>query len=418
MIAEGFDTFLFDLDGAVYVGEEPTPGAVETLERLRERGAAVRFLTNNPRATRRQVADRLAEMGVEAAVEEIATAGWVAAKYAAEQGAETAAMVGSEGLAAELRAVGLRLVESDPDVVVVGAADDTDYGDIRRAARLIRAGAPFVATNPDASYPTPDGPAPGTGAIVRAVEVASGVRPTIVGKPDPRMFEIALEELPDSDAVVVGDNPETDVLGAHRAGLPAVLVGDGTPPGVGDGTLPGVADETPSGVAEADFRTPDATVADLRGLFDPGVTVRRWERPGYDWPEAVAPAVAAVVRDDAGRVLLVPGEDGWTLPMGDLERTETVAGAVRRTVRERTGMDAPVAGLVGVYSDPAEGVVTRTDGEVVQRVTTCLGCEVEGDIELAGDAAFIEPEAFPESLDPFAESVIEDVLSENGPVVR
>jgi HAD superfamily hydrolase (TIGR01450 family) len=399
VIADQFDAFLFDLDGAVYVGEEPTPGAVETLDRLRERGATIRFLTNNPRATRQEVADRLVAMGVGATVAEIVTAGWAAAEYSSEQGARTAAMVGTDGLAAEIEAASLQLVESNPDVVIVGAANDTDYGDVRRAARLIRAGAAFVATNPDAAYPTPDGPAPGTGAIVRAVEVASGVRPTLVGKPDPRMFEVALEGV-EADAVVVGDNPETDVLGAHRAGLPAVLVGGRTPPGISEG----------------DFRTPDATVPDLRGLFDPDVTIRRWERPGYDWPEAVLPAVAAIVRD-AGRVLLVHGEDGPTFPVGEVERTETVAEAARRVVREQSGLDATPAGLVGVYSGPAEQVVTRADGATVQRVTTCLDCEVLGS-DPDGDAAFVDPGTLPSDLNPFAESAIDDVLSDDRPVVR
>lgn len=408
MIAECFDGFLFDLDGAVYVGEEPTAGAVEILDRLRERGATIRFLTNNPRATRREVAERLESMGVVADIEEIITAGWAAAEYAVEQGAETAAMVGSNGLATEIRAAGLDLVDTDPDVVIVGAASDTDYGDIRRAARFIRAGAPFVATNPDAAYPTPSGLSPGTGSIVRAVEVASGTRPTVVGKPDPRMFEIALEEVR-GDAVVVGDNPETDILGAHRAGLSAVLVSNGASPGIADG----------------DFRAPDATISNLRGLFDPEVTIKEWSRPDYDWPEAVVPAVAALVRDESGRFLLVPGEDGWTLPSGEIERGETVTEASRHVVREQTGLEPAPAGLVGVYSDPSEQVQMRDDGAVVQRVTTCLAFETRADgpnddpaDEPTGDGAFFDPGAVPTDLAPGVEAILDDAVSAGGPIVE
>ena len=403
MLAEQFDAFLFDLDGAVYVGEEPTPGAVETLERLRERGAAIRFLTNNPRPTRQQVADRLTAMGVEAAVEEIVTSGWATAQYVTETGAETVATIGSEGLATELRGAGLDLVESSPDAVVVGAADDTGYADIQHAARLIRAGAPFVGTNPDGFYPTPDGPAPGTGAIVKAVEIASATRPTVVGKPSPRMFEVALEFLPDANAVVVGDNPETDILGAHRAGLVGALVGDRAPVGAGAN----------------DFRTPDATVPDLRGLFDSDVTARRWIRPEYDWPDDVVATVAAVVRDDAGRVLSVAdGDGGWTLPTGSVQRLETVADAARRVVSEQAGLDVEVEGFLGVYSDPEMQVVARPDGEIVQQVTTCLSCSAL-DGELDGDGTFVDPSELPADLDRTAASMLEDALSSfDGPAIR
>ena len=408
MIADHFDAFLFDLDGAVYVGEEPTPGAVESLDRLRERGATIRFLTNNPRPTRQQVADRLAAIGIEVGLEEIITAGWAAAEYAFEQGAESAAMVGSDGLATEIQMAGLELVDTDPDVVIVGAASDTDYGDIRRVARFIRAGAPFVATNPDAAYPTPGGLSPGTGSIVRAVEVASGTRPTVVGKPDPRMFEIALEDVR-GNAVVVGDNPETDVLGAHRAGLPAVLVGDSTPPGIAGG----------------DFRTPDAAIPDLRGLLNPEVTIREWVHPGYDWPETVVPVVAALVHDGSGRFLLVPSEDGWSLPSGEVERVETVTEAGRRVLREQTGLEATHAGLVGIYSNPVEQVRMRDDGAVVQRVTTCLAFETQADgstgdstKETAERGTFFDPEGVPADLAPGVGAILDDAVSDGGTVVE
>ncbi len=219
MLADLFDAFLLDLDGVVYVGNEPLPRARKSLERLRETGKVLRFLTNDPRPTRDEVARRLSGIGVQAHAEEVATSGWATAGYLAEAGLHSAYVVGSPGLANEIRNAGVEVVNTgQAEAVVVGADERTSYRHVERAARLIRRGAYFVATNPDGSFPAQEGSSPGAGAIVAAVEAAAGRRPdTIIGKPHPPMFELALEGLgaePDRVAVV-GDNPETDILGAH-----------------------------------------------------------------------------------------------------------------------------------------------------------------------------------------------------------
>lgn len=255
-IADDFDTFLIDLDGVVRLGEEPLPGAVEALNRLRRMEKRIRFLTNDPRPRRETVAHRLRQLGVQVETGEIVTSGWATARYLEREGVAAASVVGSEGLSAELRARGIRLTEEDPDAVVVGADEHTSYRDIQRALRHIVRGARFVGTNPDGSFPTPDGPAPGAGAIVRAVEAATGVEPIIVGKPEPPMFEMALEDVPDdARAVVIGDNPETDVLGAHRAGLPGILI----------------ADHEPNDPGTDDSRRPDGCVSGLAHVFDASI---------------------------------------------------------------------------------------------------------------------------------------------------
>lgn len=227
MIADQFDAFLFDLDGVIYLRDEALPDAVESVNRLYEMDKRIRFLTNNPRPERRAIATQLRELGIDANKDEIITSGWATAHYLRQRDVTAVSVVGSEGLQTELQEEGIEITDDDPEAVVVGADEHTSYQDIQRATRHIHRGATFVGTNPDGSLPTPDGPAPGAGAIVRAVEAASGTGPTVVGKPEPLMFEMALDGLSeDMDAVMVGDNPSTDILGAHRAGLTGILVTD------------------------------------------------------------------------------------------------------------------------------------------------------------------------------------------------
>lgn len=402
-LARQFDAFLFDLDGVVYVGDEPMPDAVEALARLRAAGRAVRFLTNDPRYTREQFARRLNRMGVEAAPHEVVGCGWATALHLRQLGVRTAFVLGNAALAAELEAAGIAAADGDgpagvPDAVVVGAGEHLGFPHILKASRLILAGARFVATNADGRFPAPGGPAPGTGAIVRAVEVATERRPLVVGKPNPLMFRLALESLPPgARAVMVGDNPATDILGAHLAGLPGILVarrGDG-----GADASPGAPEPLPSG---RELLRPDAVVSTLLELFEPSPPLRRWTPPPYPWPDRVSPGVAAVVVDAEGRVLWVRRRDNglWSLPSGHVEPAETVHEAVRREVLEETGLTVRAVRLTGVYSEPAAQVFVYPTGEAVHFVTCCFLCRVEGgSLRPAPDevveAAFFEPGARP-----------------------
>src|SRR5919202_2986595 len=227
MIAERFDDFLFDLDGVVYLGDELLPGSDEALARLREAGKEVRFLTNDPRPTRRQICQRLAGMGVQVDAEEVITSGWATANYLLQNGVESAYVIGSRGLASEIGVVGVEVVDRGPcEVVVVGSDEHVSYSHLRQASRYIFEGARFVATNADGSFPSPKGPHPGTGAIVEAVRVTTDKRPVVVGKPFSPMFDIALEDLgTDRErTVMVGDTPDSDIAGANHVGISGVLV--------------------------------------------------------------------------------------------------------------------------------------------------------------------------------------------------
>lgn len=354
-----FKAVLLDLDGVVYVGRQATAGAVETLAELRERRCAVRFLTNDPRPSRSDVASRLRALGIQASLDEVMTCGWVTAKTLQKRGLNTVFMVGSAALAQELQAAGLRVRERGPvDAVVVGCDRNVGYGHIRDAAGRVRDGAAFIATNNDAVFPTANGLAPGTGAIVAAISVASGVPPELMGKPQPAMFEEAVADLPaDTPALMVGDTPATDVEGAHRAGLPAVLLSSGD-----------VARNLPP------WQRPDAVISALPALLTLDVSLLRSWAGKATPPQRISPCVGAVILDSLERVLLIRRRDNnlWALPTGHVEPGETWDGAVLREVAEETGLQLSQPRLRGLYSNPEFQVVRLADGRTEHFVVACF----------------------------------------------
>lgn len=390
MLADRFDVFLLDLDGVLYVGNAPLPGAVDAVRRLRRRGKTLRFLTNDPRPARAEATRRLQAMGFDAHAGEVVTSGWATAAYLRTERVASAYVVGSDGLRATLQEAGIAVTdEADVEAVVVGCDEHVDYRAIQHAATRIRRGARFVATNADATFPTPAGPYPATGAIVAAVEAAAGRRPTVVGKPEPLMFEMALEGVPPSArAVMIGDRWEIDVVGAQRAGIAGLLVGT-------------EQDRVATGEGS------DAVLPDLTALFDE--TRERTASNGVPaWrPDAVAPGVAAVLFDDAARVLLVRRADigRWSLPMGHVEPGESVTAAVRREVREETGLAMQDVRLAAVYSDPETQVFRYPSGRVTHFVTCCFRGTVAGAPETTSgevtDARFFARDALPDDIIDF-----------------
>jgi HAD superfamily hydrolase (TIGR01450 family) len=247
--------WLLDLDGVVWLTGRPIPGAAEAIRRLWAAGQRVAFLTNNSGPT---VADHVASLkaaGVDAAPDEVLTSAHAAASLL-EPG-QTAGVVGGQGVIEALseRQVGLvPLIPSEetrPDAVVVGRTTDLSYDLLAAASTAIRAGARFVATNADATLPTPDGPVPGAGAIVAFIQVASGVAPEVAGKPHGAAAAFVKARL-GPVGVVVGDRPDTDGQFAAAIGAPFALV------------LTGVtsADDLPVEL------TPDVVGADLASVVD------------------------------------------------------------------------------------------------------------------------------------------------------
>ena len=225
---EGYDALLFDLDGVVYRGDDPVPGAAEVLQQLRTAGATIRFLTNNSARTPDQVAERLIRMGMKADPGEVVTsAGATAALLRREGVTGSAFVIGERGIRTALADIGIEVVEGAPeraDLVVVGWDRELTYDRLRTAALLIQRGARLVATNADATYPAPDGLWPGGGAILAAVVTATGAKPTVVGKPSRPMFEAAVEAVGATRPLVIGDRLDTDVAGAAAMGWDSLLV--------------------------------------------------------------------------------------------------------------------------------------------------------------------------------------------------
>jgi glycerol 3-phosphatase-2 len=215
-----------DLDGVVWRGEEPIPGASEAIAQLRAAGMRVGFVSNNSSQPVGEVAAKLADAGVSASADDVMTSAVAAATLLAaalEPGAPALACAGP-GVVEALTGAGLRPVDHAPaDAVVVGLHRNFDFDELDRASAAVRNGARFVATNLDATYPVAGGMIPGSGAIAAAVATASGRAPEVAGKPERPMVELVRTRL-GMTGVVVGDRPSTDGAFADALGWPFALV--------------------------------------------------------------------------------------------------------------------------------------------------------------------------------------------------
>lgn len=230
-LVEAYDGWVVDLDGVIWVGDRPVPGADRAIARLRAEGKRIVFLTNDPRGSRDAFARRLRTAGVPADPEQVVTSSAALAAFLRhEEGpGRRAYAIGSPALKRELIDAGLVLVDGQDreriDLVAVGGHEDFDYEELRIAAGGLGAGAELYATNRDPTYPMPDGPRPGTGAILAAVETAAGRRAHVVGKPESSIFRMACSKLSGCRRIaVVGDGLEPDIVGGQRAGLATILV--------------------------------------------------------------------------------------------------------------------------------------------------------------------------------------------------
>ena len=229
-LAQGYDQFVVDLDGCMWVGADPVPGSGDAVAALRAAGKSVGFVTNDSRHSAEDLVARLWGHGVQASLGDVITVGAALQHLLAEtREGRTAFVIGSPAVHAHVEHAGLRVVNGTEravtaEVVVVGGTEDLVYEDLRCAALSARSGGDLIATSRDPVYPQPDGLWPGTGAIVAAVEVASGVKAIAVGKPEPQLFVTALDRLGHGRTLVVGDRLDSDVAAAKRAGLDAALV--------------------------------------------------------------------------------------------------------------------------------------------------------------------------------------------------
>jgi HAD superfamily hydrolase (TIGR01450 family) len=224
--------FVFDLDGCVYHGNTLLPHVETLLAALRRTGRRVLFLTNNSREGTDELLAKLHRLGIAAAPEEIISAAEATGSFVRERyGPARILAVGSPRLLRLLEAVGHRLVSleacREARVVVMGHDEAFDYPKLTALARAVRAGAPLVAVNLDPRLPVEGGEFfPGCGALVEAVAAAAGVRPVVVGKPEPHLFQVALArlQLPAAAVVMVGDSPLSDIRGAQGASLRTIWI--------------------------------------------------------------------------------------------------------------------------------------------------------------------------------------------------
>jgi HAD superfamily hydrolase (TIGR01450 family) len=269
-LAQQYDCLLIDLDGTMFRGRRPTDGAVQALAQVRSRAY---FVTNNASRSADEVAAHLTELGFTAVADDVATSAQSAARLLADQlppGAPVL-IVGTDALADEVTAVGLRPVRSyddNPAAVVQGLSQTLGWPELAEAALAIRAGALWVASNVDLTLPTERGLLPGNGSFVAALRAATGGEPQVAGKPAPGLLRDAAARGDFRAPLVVGDRLDTDIEGANAAELPSLMV------------LTGVNSARDAVYAEP-ARRPTYIGHDLRSLHADGERLKVGPQPGW-----------------------------------------------------------------------------------------------------------------------------------------
>jgi HAD superfamily hydrolase (TIGR01450 family) len=254
-----YENVLLDLDGCVWIGNSTTRGAAEAVSELRSAGKSVGFLTNDSRRSPEEYVRKLWSLGLQASLEEIVTAGGAIQHVLAERPRGTGTyVIGSQAIFRHVADSGQRILNGtsrieEADVVVVAGHDELHFTELRDATQAVLAGAEMLATDRDRSFPSENGIAPGTGAVLAALEYATSREASIVGKPERQIFMTALDRMEPGRTLVVGDRLDADLAGAAAAGLDGAIV------------LTGVTSRTEA--QEASEPTPVAIAADLHALL-------------------------------------------------------------------------------------------------------------------------------------------------------
>ncbi|KRC63860.1 HAD family hydrolase [Aeromicrobium sp. Root236] len=280
-----YDLAMLDLDGVVYVGEDAVPGAAKALEVARAGGMRLAYITNNASRTSTEVADHLRELAMpEVSAADVVTSAQAVAHLVADAvpTGSPVLLVGGEGLRSPLEERGLRCVGSlddGPVAVVQGFHPDVGWRQLAEASFAIQAGLPWFVSNTDMTIPTARGIAPGNGSLVQAIRNATGVTPTVAGKPEKALFDETVERVGGERPLVVGDRLDTDIEGAVNAGTDSLAVLTGV------STLQEIVDAGPRS-------RPTYVSADLAGLNEAHLEIE------YDTDRARCGDATALVRDD------------------------------------------------------------------------------------------------------------------------
>lgn len=296
-LQEAYDLAMLDLDGVVYVGPNAVPGAPDHLGAAAEAGMRLAYVTNNAARPPAAVAEHLVELGIPCRAQDVVTSAQAAARLVAEQVPAGAAVfvIGGQGLVEALAEHGLVAVQKRADgpvAVVSGYHPDLAWRTVIAGAILVKEGLPWVASNTDLTVPTPDGPGPGNGVLVRAVAEFSERTPVVAGKPEPPLFHETRERVGGSHPLVVGDRLDTDIEGAVRAGYDSLLV------------MTGVTDLSALLAAGPESR-PTFLAADLGGL------ATTHESPDLDDGTVTLGGWSARVDDGRLRVTGAGSVDDW-----------------------------------------------------------------------------------------------------------
>ncbi|WP_284116902.1 HAD-IIA family hydrolase [Streptomyces fragilis] len=221
------ESWLTDMDGVLIHEGVPIPGAEEFIKRLKDKDRPFLVLTNNSIYTPRDLQARLRRMGLDVPVENIWTSALATAQFLDDQRpGGTAYAIGEAGLTTALHDIGYVLTDHAPDYVVLGETRTYSFEAMTKAVRLINAGARFIATNPDETGPSTEGPLPATGSVAALITRATGKQPYFAGKPNPLMMRTGLNRLGahSESSAMIGDRMDTDVLAGMEAGLRTFLV--------------------------------------------------------------------------------------------------------------------------------------------------------------------------------------------------
>jgi NagD protein len=221
------ETWLTDMDGVLVHEEDAIPGGPEFIDALSASGRKFLVLTNNSIFTPRDLRQRLLASGIDVPEEAIWTSALATARFREDQRpGGSAFVIGEAGLTTALYEVGYTLTDTDPDYVVLGETRTYSFEAITRAIRLVGRGARFIATNPDVTGPSPEGPLPATGSVAAMITRATGAEPYFVGKPNPMMFRSAMNRIDahSESTMMIGDRMDTDVVAGIEAGLETILV--------------------------------------------------------------------------------------------------------------------------------------------------------------------------------------------------
>ncbi|MDF1477617.1 HAD-IIA family hydrolase [Leifsonia sp. H3M29-4] len=252
------ECWLTDMDGVLVHENQPIPGAPELLQQWRDEGRPFLVLTNNSIFTPRDLSARLRASGLIVPEESLWTSALATADFLHSQiPGGSAFVIGEAGITTALHEVGFVMTESDPDYVVIGETRNYSFEAITKAIRLIGSGSRFIATNPDATGPSTEGPMPATGAVAALITKATGKEPYVVGKPNPMMFRSAMNRIGahSENTGMIGDRMDTDIVAGIEAGLHTILV------------LTGISDRAE--IERYPFR-PDEVIDSVADLLAPG----------------------------------------------------------------------------------------------------------------------------------------------------